>query len=389
VRTPLLAVFLKELVDHLRDRRSLTSALMFPIFGPVVFAVMMTLLASWADSGTPAKLAVIGAERAPTLISFLERAGISHQPGPQDYEARVQDGTLDAVLIIPEDFAEKFEGGTPARLQLVLDQSRRSATTRVSQLRKVLNGYSGYIGSLRLLARGVDPQLATPLSVEELDLATPEKLGAMLLNMIPLFLVLAAFVGGMNVAIDATAGERERGSLEPLLVNPAPRSALVLGKWLTTALVAALAVALTLVGFNVALAYVPLADLGVKVGASVADGALMFAVVVPLILFASAVQMLVATYARSFKEAQTWLSLLLFAPMIPGMVLTFLPLEGGPLLMAAPMLGQHLMIDQVLRGEGVPALGYALSLLGVAVPAALALWFCARLLGQEKIVYGR
>jgi sodium transport system permease protein len=389
VRTPLLAVFLKEWVDHLRDRRSLGSALAFPVVGPIVFAVMMSLLASWADRSTPAKLAVVGAERAPTLIAFLERVGMGHQPAPGDYEAAVQDGTLDAVLIIPEAFAEQFGRGRPAAVQLVHDQSRRSAGARVDRLRKALAAYSGHIGNLRLLARGVDPALATPLTVDEVDLATPEKLGAMLLNMIPLFLVMAAFIGGMNVAIDATAGERERGSFEALLVNPVPRHALVLGKWLTTALVACLAVTLTLAGFVLAIERVPLADLGVKVAGGGVAAALLFAAVLPLVLLASAAQMLVATYARSFKEAQTWLSLLLFLPVVPGMVLTFIPLQGAPVLMAIPTLGQHLLIEQVLRGEGLPALGYALSVLGALLPAAAALWACARLLDQERIVYGR
>ena len=389
LRTPLLAVLIKELLDHLRDRRSLVSALTFPIFGPVALALMMNLIASWADKDQPVALAVVEAERAPTLISFLARYGIDSKPAPADYEAKIQDGTLDAVLVVPEDFASRFSEGRPAPLQLVYDQSRRSAATQVNRVQQVLQVYSGYVANLRLLARGVSPELAMPLQVEEIDLATPEKLGAMLLNMIPIFLVLATFVGGMNLAIDVTAGERERGSLEPLLVNPAPTDAIVLGKWLATVTASALGVVITLIGFFVALGRVPLADLGVKASMGVPDAAVMLAAVLPLTLFASSVQMLVATYARSFKEAQTWLSLLLMIPMIPGMVLSFVPFDADTLLRAVPVMGQHLMIDGVLRGEGVSLVGWLLSLVGVGVPTVLCVIASARLLRQERIIYGR
>ncbi len=389
LRTPLFAVLIKELVDHLRDRRSLMSALMFPIFGPIALAMMMNLIASWADKDQPVELAVVQAERAPTLIAFLERYGIAAKPAPEDYEAKVQDGTLDAVLVIPEDFGSRFGEGRPAPLQLVFDRSRRSAGTRVDRVQQILQAYSGYVANLRLLARGVSPELAMPLQLEEVDLATPEKLGAMLLNMIPIFLVLATFVGGMNLAIDVTAGERERGSLEPLLVNPAPTRAVVMGKWLATVVVAALSVGITLVGFFVALGRVPLATLGVKASMGVPEAAVILAAVLPLTLFASGVQMLVATYARSFKEAQTWLSLLLMIPMIPGMVMSFVPFDGNTLLRAVPVMGQHLMIDAVLRGEGVSPLEWALSLVGVALPAVVCLMASTRLLREERIIYGR
>ncbi|MGA9520455.1 MAG: ABC transporter permease [Myxococcaceae bacterium] len=389
LRTPLLAVLFKELVDHLRDRRSLLSALMFPIFGPVSLALMMNLIASWADKDQPVELAVVEAGRAPTLMSFLERYGIDPKPAPADYEAKIQDGTLDAVLVIPEDFASRFSEGRPAPLQLVYDQSRRSAGTQVERVQQVLQGYSGYVANLRLLARGVSPELAMPLQIEEVDLATPEKLGAMLLNMIPIFLVLATFVGGMNLAIDVTAGERERGSLEPLLVNPAPTNAIVLGKWLATVTVSVLGVVITLVGFFVALGRVPLADLGVKASMGVPEAVMILAAVLPLTLFASSVQMVVATYARSFKEAQTWLSLLLMIPMIPGMVMSFVPFDGNTLWRSIPVMGQHLMIDAVMRGEGGSLFGWLLSLAGVAVPTVLCVWASARLLRQERIIYGR
>ena len=385
----LSAVFRKELVDHGRDSRSIGSALLFPIFGPVVFAAMMTVMAGWADAGKPVKVVVVNAEQAPNLVGFLTRHGVELSEDVSDHEKKVQDGDVDAALVLSDDYATRWQKGEPAEVVLLSDQSRRASGGQVRRLRLLLESWSGMVGSQRLLARGVAPELSRPVKVEEVDLATPEKLAAMLLNSIPLFLVLACFVGGMNVAIDATAGERERGSLEPLLVNPLQRGALVGGKWLGTVVVAALAVLLTLAGFMIAMGRVPLEVLGVKPQLGLREAVGIALAVLPLTLLASAVQMLVATYARSFKEAQTYLSLLLFLPVLPGLVTTFVPFEGTALTALVPVLGQHQLIDDVLSGEGLSWVQLLASLAGVALPTALCLWACARLLRSERIIFGR
>lgn len=383
------AVVGKELLDHLRDHRSLVSAFLFPLLGPALFAVMMTVMASWADSSAPVKLSVVGGERAPNLIAFMERHGLKTSPAPSDYEARVVEGTIDAVLVLPAEYTDAYTSGLPARVELYFDQSRRSTGSKVQRVRSVLEAWSKHIGSQRLLARGVHPEVAYALDVRVVDLATPEKLAAMLLNMVPLFLVLAAFVGGMNVAIDTTAGERERGSLEPLLVNPASRAAIASGKWLATVAVAGAAVFVTLAGFVVALRHVPIERLGIRAAVGAGEVVLLVATLVPLTLFASALQMLVATYARSFKEAQTYLSLLLFLPMVPGMVLTFTPVDPSLWWYAVPTLGQHLLIQDLVGGAAISPWAWLLSFVGLAIPAAACLVACTRLLRDERIVFAR
>lgn len=383
------AVLSKEIVDHMRDVRSVASALLFPVLGPILFAVMMTVMASWADASGPMNVALVGSENAPHLIRFLERHGLETETAPTDYEAQVTAGTLDAVLIIPNDYAERYEQGRPAQVDLVFDQSRRNSASKVHRIRSVLEAWSRATGSQRLLARGVHPELAFALDVRPIDLATPEKLAAMMLNMVPLFLVLAAFVGGMNVAIDTTAGERERGSLEPLLSNPAARGAIVGGKWLATVAVASSAVLLSLAGYVIAIRYAPIAQLGVRASTGPAEVVLLLAALLPLTLFASALQMLVATYARSFKEAQTYLSLLLFLPMLPGLVLTFSPVDAQLYWYAVPALGQHLLIQDIIGGASVPMAAWAFSLLGLAVPAVMCLVGCTRLLQDERIIFAR
>ncbi|MBN1210390.1 MAG: ABC transporter permease [Myxococcaceae bacterium] len=389
MRRLIATVFRKEMKDHLRDRRSVMSALFGPLIGPLVFAVMFTLMASWFREGKPLEVPVVGREHAPSLMAFLQRHGATLTEAPADYEARIEAGKLDAVLIVPADYGKDFTEGRTAAVQLVVDNSRNQARSTIRRLRALLEGYSGMLASQRLWVRGVSPELALPVRVDEVDLATPERMAANVLNMIPLFLVFAAFMGGMNVAIDTMAGERERGSLEPLLINPVQRGALVMGKWLTTVVLAGVAVAVCMASFLLVVHRVPLQDLGVKARFDVPAVLGMLAAVVPLTFFASAGQMLVSTYARSFKEAQTYLQLLLLLPMLPGMVLALSPVQSQPWMYAIPVFSQQLLVGEVMRGQAVGAMPFLLGLAGCAAAAALCLRLTTRLLGEERIIFGR
>jgi len=382
-------VLRKELLDHVRDRRSLASALLMPVFGPAMFAVMFTVIASWNREDAPLVVPVAGASNAPNLVSFLERHGARVETAPADYEQKIRDGDLDLAVSIPDDYGKDFVGGRPAALQLVIDGSRGKSRVPVRRVEQLLSQYSSQLGSLRLLARGVSPSLAAPLAISEIDLATPEKTAATLLGVVPIFLLLACFVGGMHLAIDCTAGERERGSLEPLLVNPVSRPALLAGKWVATVLVALLALLVTLIAFEVALARVPLQDLGVKVSLSFRDGFRLFALAVPLAVCAAAFELSLALFARTFKEAQTYLSLLLVVPMLPATFLALSPVRESLSLMCIPVLSQALLFGEVLRGEAAHPAYIAASSVCTLLLSAAFFALAVRLLGNERIVFGR
>jgi sodium transport system permease protein len=322
-------------------------------------------------------------------MAYLERTGVTLSEAPPDYESRIQAGTVDAVLIIPEGYGKDFAAGHAAKVQLVVDNSRTKARATIKRVQAVLNQYSGTLGTQRLLARGVSPELAMPVRVEEVDLATPERLAASILNMIPLFLVIACFMGGLNVAIDTMAGERERGSLEPLLLNPVQRGTLVVGKWLATTVFACTMVVGVTAVFVAVAKRVPLQDLGVKVSLDALTALGMMAAVLPLALLASAVQMLVATFARSYKEAQTYLQLLMMLPMVPGMVLALSPIQSQPWMYSVPVLGQELLVSELMRGEALGVMPFVLGLVSCVVLAAALLAVTARMLGDERIVFGR
>jgi sodium transport system permease protein len=383
------AILRKELLDGLRDRRSLLSALLFPLLGPVLCAVLLSTMASSGSKSEPLELAVVGAENAPSLVDFLETQGVDLQEPPANPEAAVRDGELDVVLVIPPDYGEEFRAGRSATVRLVVDNSRKSSRSNISRSKKILSAWSSQLATLRLLARGVSPELLQPVAVEEIDLATPQKLAAALLDMITMFVILAAFFCNMYIAIDSTAGERERRSLEPLLINPVDRDMIVLGKWGATVLFGAAGVALTLVFTTIAMGYVPMEDLGVRVTLGPVVVFKILAVTLPLSMLAGAMQLLVASFARSFKEAQTYISLILFLPMMPGIAMSMNPMKTEDWMMLIPVLSQQLLVSDMMRGDPTSVTRHALAILATFVVSALFLWWTAKLFRRETIVFGR
>ena len=383
------AVCLKELSDALRDRRSLLSALLYPLIMPLMVAVMFGAMSRVLSSDRPLEAPVAGREHAPNLVAWLEERGVVVEDPPADPEAAVRDGDVDLVLIIDEVYGEQFRSVQPAVVRIVHDSSRTASETSVRRVRNLLRGYSSQVAVLRLIARGVSPGVIQAVRVDDLDLATPAQSAARIFAMLPMFLIMVAFVGGMNVAIDTTAGERERQSLEPLLVNPVSRSALTTGKWIATCLFGLVATLLTLVVFVLMMRFVPLEELGMQLGLGARQLLLMSIAVAPLALFASAVQMFVATFARSFKEAQTYVSLLIFVPIVPSVALQIYPLQPTGWMMLVPALSHHLLLVDVMGGEPVTALSLLTSAVAATLLAVLLLFLTSRLLRQEKIVFGR
>jgi sodium transport system permease protein len=381
-------VFIKEFIDHLRDRRSVLGSFILPIMGPLIlWGVFQLILDLQRDREL--EVPVVGREHAPRLLSYLEANGAQLLPAPADPEEAVRSGDADMVLVIDPDYPARYSAGKSAKIQLIVDESRNDSHKNVRRVERILLSYSQSLAALRLIARGLSPEVAAPVELEEIDLATPEKLAANLLNMVPLFLMLAALVGGMNVAIDTTAGERERGSLEPLLLNPVRRLSLVLGKWLATVAASTLVALATLLGFMITVHFLPLEELGMKMLFGPYQALVMFAAVWPLALFGSGLQMLIATFARSFKEAQTYLNLLNLLPMAPSMFLMLKPAQSEWWMLPLPTMAQVGTVVDVMRGEAVP--GWHLAVIGLSslLYTGLCLVCLVRLLGKERIIFGR
>lgn len=392
MRLDLLGVVLrKEVADNLRDRRAVAMALLFPLLGPVLLAVTFSVVARQARSSEerPLTLPVAGADRAPHLIQFLRSAGADVVEAPADPEGAVRAGDRDLVLVVPAEFGARLREGRPAPVRLVIDESRQSAHAAVERARAMLSAWSRQTGALRLMARGVHPAAAEALALETVDLSTPESRAGLLLSMLPYFLVVAVFVGGMYVAIDTTAGERERQTLEPLLLHPVPRESVALAKVAATALFATLALAETIVGFGLVPAALPLERLGFSIRLDPAMLLRTFFLFLPLLLLASALQVLVAVRARGFKAAQASLSFLMLVPALPSAVLALVPFKLQPWMMLVPSFGEQQLVLRLVRGEPVAAGLQALSMGASALYALLLVVAAARLFRSERSMFGK
>ncbi len=382
----------KEVVDNLRDRRALLGAVLYPLLGPVLMIVLLTVVGrTFSEQGeSPLELPVVGAEHAPDLVAFLRQHEVRIRPAPPDPETAVKNGDQSVILIIPPGYGTDLEAARPATVQLIIDDSRQTAAVPIRRARRLLEAYASQIATLRLVARGVDPAVIAPLAIETVDVSTPQSQAAGFLNLTPYFLIYSIFIGGMYLAIDSTAGERERGSLEPLLINPVRRRDLVFGKLGATMLFTLVAMVETLVAFAVVLNFVPLENyLGVRFSLSPQALGAVFLIALPILPLAAALQIIIASGARSFKEAQNYLSLLPLIPALPGMFLAFVPVAPRPAVMLIPTLSQQLLINQVMRGEPVSsaylAMATAVTLATGICLIAVAVW----LYGRERLVFGR
>ncbi|MEO8026075.1 MAG: ABC transporter permease, partial [Bryobacteraceae bacterium] len=385
----LWVVLKKELRDATRDRRSISSLLVGAVLMPAIFGGMFTVMAGRRGDAREIKVPIAGVENAPAFVDWLkQQAGVQVVAAPGDPEQAVRDRKEDIVLIIEKNFLKDMARAVPAPVKLVSDSTRDGARQKVSRVRALVNGYSSELAALRLIARGVAPSVASPVRVEEVEVSSAQERLATLLNFLPLVLVLAALTGGMQIAIDTTAGERERGSLEPLLLSPVPRIALAGGKWLAASAFGCASVLFSMVLMVNVLRRVPWHDLGIRFRVSDGDLMSLLALILPLALFLSAVVMFASTFARSFKEAQGYISVLILLPMLPGILATLYPFSNRPWLAPIPIVGQYALAADVLGGK-TPAAGfYVLAGVAVLLCAGAFVLLASRLLERESIVFG-
>ncbi len=385
-----LVVFLKEVRDALRDRRTALMVLVASVVtGPLTLVLVAQFVSGLEERASTLKVRLAGAQHAPALVNFLRRADVEIEEAPEDYAARVKKGDLEAVIVVPRDFHERWLDHEEARVELVFDDSRTESSPAIRQSERLLEAFNRESAYLRLMARGVSPSLNETVKVERVNAATPRQRGAVLLFLIPMFAILAPLLGGMTLAIDATAGERERGSLEPLLANPVSTAAFAFGKWLAAWASATVVAAVTLAGFVLAAALYAEKKLPALLQFGVPEYLRFVAIVVPLAAFTSAAQMLISTYGRTYREAQTYVSYLATVVSFIPLVVMFSGAREAPWQAAVPVLGQLMALQRVLRGDGLPAWD---ALAPAAVSAALAIAavaLVARLLRDERIVFGR
>ena len=380
----------KEIRDAARDRRTLLVSLLTAVAaGPIFLVLIFNLIASQADRARDLKLPAVNLSIAPALADFLARNQVALPEAPADYEANIRAGELDVVLVVDPSFAADVAAGRQGTVRLVSDRSRDRAQASIRQAETLLRAYNRLWGGQRLLLRGVAPTVGDPLNVEDFDLATPQQSGAIVLFLVAFYGLLASVMGGMAVSLDTTAGERERQSLEPLLMTPARPGEIVVGKWIAACAWNAIVVAITLAGFYATLAFAPLPAVGIPFLFTARELLRFLVVLAPVILLIPAALLYIGTRGRTYKEAQANVSLLMFVVSLVPAVQLFLQQKEPAWLVLVPVSGQYTLLRLALRGEAIPTAQLALSYVVPGALVACALYAMARLLSRESVLAGK
>jgi sodium transport system permease protein len=382
----LLTILKKELLEFVRDRRTLALTLVLgPLLTPAIMLGILTLAESRAKSQIekPLDVPMVGVEHAPNLVAWLAGQGIHRKKFAGDLDTAIRNQIEDVYIRIGDEFGKDWLEGQPALVEIVHDSTRQDSDIPVRRIEDALQRYGQQVGALRLLARGLNPGVAAPLAVTHKDLSTPEARRGMVMAFLPYLLILSAFLGGAYLIIDATAGERERQSLEPLLATPARRGDVVSGKISAACIVGAVSLLLTLLAFKAGAQFSP--GIGRQMDVSMPAIGKMLLILLPMLFIGTSLLTFIAAGAKSVKEAQSYMSMLILLPMIPTIALMVSPVKNQLWMFAVPFLAQNQMLLKVVRGEAIPP-GMWGVYLAAGFGLALVLWFAAtRRYHQERL----
>ncbi len=388
MNSPTLIVFLKEVRENLRDRRAVINTLFTgPLIAPLMFVVLLnaTVSRELAKAENPLPLPVVGAEYAPNLIAELRQNNVDIKAAPADPERAVREQEADVVLRITPDYARAWKNGEPAQLEVIYDQSRRDSGSASDRLRRILDASNTRAGAMRLLARGLSPTILRPLVEADRDQSTPRSRAGTLFAMLPYFFIFGILIGGIALAIDTTAGERERQSLEPLLANPVARWRILAGKLGATTTFAITTVLVSILAFAIVGRLLPTEKIGMTLTIDLHFVIYTIVAMLPLAVLLAALQTLVAGFAKSYREAQTYSSLLMLVPIIPTLLLTVVPFKAQMWMYSVPLMSQQMIITRLMRGDPVTGSALGLCVVCTAIAGLLACSLTARIYESEQL----
>jgi sodium transport system permease protein len=375
-----VVVLVKEVIDALRDRRTLLR-LMVPavLMGPLLLLAMSALISSLEERSDKRELMVVGIENAPSLRNYLERQTYTLKAAPADYEARLRASTLlEPVLVIGPQFERELRAAEQPMVELVSDSSNQRAGAGLPALQRLLSGFNQERVLLSLALRGVSSELLQPVVIHERDLASAQARATRITAMIPMFIILAVLYGALTAALDSTAGERERGSLEPLLMNPVQHLALVIGKWCAV-LILGMAVALiSSLSFIPAQWFIQSDSLQAMFQFGLPEVLAFLLLQLPLAAGLGAVLMAVAIRSKTFKEAQAGSGLVITLIGLAPMISLLNPGGEASWYLWVPGLAQNTLMMLVLKGESLRLVQVLPGVLVAGVLVAASLVYVAR-----------
>ncbi len=376
----------KELIDAARDKRSVMAGLYYAIGTPLLMCGMFMLLIGQMTSPEDLNIKIENGSNAPDLVKYLSSQGITHGDSQSTNENGDKLDVKDIRLVISDDYAAQMAKGLSAEITLIADNSNEKLQNSIRRLERNLQAYSSEMGSLRLIARGIDPRVVQPIKVNVEDEATPDSKGGVILGVATMTMIYAVFISGMNLAIDTSAGERERNSLALLLSHPVSTRNIVLAKVIAVTVFAMVGLLLTLIISKISYAFVPWQELGFTVSISTEFILLMLLTGLPIALMAASLQLFVSFMAKTFKEAQSYLTLVLIVPMMLSMAASY---NIAPdTLQWLPVSGQQQALIAFIKGREIPMLQLLLSSLTTFIIAIGLAFGMERSLKSEKIVFG-
>lgn len=373
-------IFRKEMIDAVRDKRTVMVVLLSALLGvPLILFVLSEVLSQVESQEENRVVLQVGIESAPTLENYLLRQGYELKPAPQNYEKKLRTKDLaQPVLVIPSDFADKVEHGEKAQLEIVFDTANTQAQYGVWPLHRLLEGYAQENAATRLMMRGVAPDVLNVIEVNEHHLTTGDERKVTVTAILPFLLLMVIVMGGMYAAIDTTAGERERGSLEPLMMNPISGWHLAAGKWAAVSTISALVVVLTLLSFFPSQWLIRNEMLKAEFQFGVREAVRFLLILLPFAGAFSAVQIAISLSCKSYKEAQVRNQLLSLVVSLAPIAMTFTPGREPAWFQWLPVLAQNLMMSHALKGQAVDAAAIASAFVVSAAILMLSLWYVAR-----------
>ena len=378
-------VFVKELKDALRDRRTLMAVFISSVLmGPLMLVLLSSLVGRYEKRAEAREVVVIGLDGAPTLRNYIERQTFVVKKAPPDWETQLKASKLgDPVVVVPADFEDNLAHGRPPRIELVYSSANARAQSGVGAIAQLLQGFDQEQTTLRLVARGVAPSALSVTRIDEHDIADNAARAAQMTNIVPIFVLMSVLYGALNAALDTTAGERERGSLEPLLATPASRGALVVGKWGAVFALGLLIAALSCLSFLPAQSLLRSESLAALFRFGWVEAAWFIGLLAPLAALIAALMMAVAIRCKTVKEAQANMVVLTMLFTLTPLVGLFTQEGEAAWNLWVPSVAQTTLMGRVLKNAPIGLLDVAPSLLLCVVLTAAALMFVTRQLARR------
>lgn len=393
MKAKFLVVFRKEFKEALRDRRALGMLILFVVMYPLILAVTLNNIIGKATkvSTENSELIVIGATQIPTLLAQLTQKNITITERADMNDAEITDllrlRQHIGVLKVAPTFTASYDALRPARIELWYD-SAADHQAKLRRLENLLRVYNADIAGARLLAHGVSPAVLSPIQLQQYDTASSASRSATFVGALLGMFFAAAFFFCLNTAMDTTAGERERRSLEVLLAQPVRPFELLAGKWMATASLAIIGLTLELLAAHFILKWMPLEEIGMSWRMSLPMLLSVCLISVPLCLFAAAFEIALAMNARSFKEAQTLMGFAVLVPMLPAIIVPMLDLNNALWMYAVPVLSNQTLLRELAKGQEIGLLPFILTGGSALLLSALAIGFATWRLKSERYVFG-